>query len=143
MSNLFDFSDCQLSWRNAKAFNIEPVSIHCDSNAGADDEEDWFFPQPSISVPDDITAPYKEKAGPVLPPVIYISGMDLNCMPFEKREFVLPDFDSYEDLIEAVGKNLYVSVVDADNCDFENEALQVLDSEEMFDSLVDSYRSRL
>ena len=141
MRNFYDFSDAQMSWRSCPGFNMNQMTIVDNSNDAAfDDEEDWFFPQPSIDVPNDITARYKKEPEPVLPPIIYLSGMDLNCQKFEKV-VNLADFESWDQFTEAFSrKYIYISIVDADNCDFD-KAQNVLSSEEIFDELVDNYRA--
>lgn len=143
MRNLYDFSDNQMNWRSCQNFNMNIMAIVDNTNDGScDDDEDWFFPQPVIDVPDDITAQYKSQQEPVLPPVIYLSGMDLNCKSFDRKEFNLSQFESWEDFIDAVGKHIYISIVDADNCDFEL-AQEILSSEDAFNEIIDSYQACL
>ena len=75
MRNLYDFSDAQMSWRSCPGFNMDQMTIVDNSNEAAfNDEEDWFSPQPSIDVPEDITARYKKVPEPVLPPVVHFWG---------------------------------------------------------------------
>ena len=145
MNSIFDFSDNQMNWRSCRNFNMDLVVIN-DENSGSDNEEDWFFNYPELNhqeedINDDIDID-DECEEEILPPVVYFSGMDLNLKPFEKVAFNLNDYDCFDDFIAAVGKHLWISITDADNCDYEL-AQEVLSSEDVFDQLLDDYRRRL
>lgn len=142
MRNLFDFSDAQMSWRSCPGFIFNNIAQAENINEACNDEEDWFFPQPSIDVPEQIPNRFDREQKPALPPVIYISGMDLNCKIFENVPFNLADYESWEDFLQAVDRHMYVSIVDADNCDYEL-ALEVFSSEEIFNQIVDEYKACL
>lgn len=142
MRNLYDFADNQLNWRSCRNFNMDNQIIAENQFSGADDEEDWFFPQPKAESKEDPRSKYLRESDPALPPIVYLSGMNLQCESFEKVPVNIAEFDCWDDLVEAYRLNLYISVVDADNCDFEL-ARDVFDSEEIFDELVDNYRACL
>lgn len=142
MENLFDFFDAQLNWRSCPEFLISQVVADAPADSYEDDEEDWFFPQPSIDVPDPLPNRFMKPKPPVLKPVIYLSGMDLNCKTFERKEAFPTDFACYEDFCDSLGKYMYISVVDADNCDWEL-AQAVLDGDIQFDRFIESYESCL
>lgn len=142
MRNLFDFSDAQMSWRSCPNFNMDLVKIDDTANV-LDDEESWFFPcmndEPVEKVVDinqkideDIKR-FKEFA-----PIIYISGMDLNCQLFEKVPINLADFKSYEEFMDAFPKCIYFSIFDTDNCDYD-KVKDSFPSEELFYELLDEF----
>ena len=140
MRNLYDFSDAQMSWRSCQGFNMDQMTIVHNSNEAAfHDEEDWFFPQPSIDVPEDITARYKEEPVPVLPPVVHLWGIDGYAREF-KKSISLADFESWEEFKNAIPFHISISIIDADNCDID-KAIDILDSEEIFDEILDNYKA--
>ena len=144
MGNLYDFSDARMSWRSCPGFLFSNRIVNDDPD-DCMEEEDWFFPEPKVNVPADITARYKcfSEPKPALPPIIYVSGMDIRCQLFEKVEVDLSKFESFWEFSRAFEhKYIYISVVDADNCDFDL-AQDIFDSEEIFDKFLDDYKACL
>lgn len=141
MTNLFDFSDAQMSWRSCPGFLMDQIVIDENNAADCEDEEDWFFPQPQAKAWEDPRVKFLRDSDPALPPIIHVWCIDRFSREF-RESIDLTKFDSYDQFKWYLKKHLCFDIVDSDNCDF-RIASRLMRSEKVFDYLIDQYKARL